>query len=264
MIDGIRVVANSDKLNCYKMIDCGMNIKNLAFNKYCLRGSIHKFKNNGEHNVDDFTFSDYKRTHLKFVSKYGLDIDTLRLTSFEFGLNVELPYPVDWFLNSVVKHNSKFPYRSSNYLEFKYGQYVLKLYDKSQIRPKDKDFGKNILRVEIKVKQKDFLTNKGLTGINDLIALDDVLVWNTLYKILVKTFDRLTIIGVDFVSNKPSLKRTVYQYQNPNTWNQVKNRNLRYKMNEKVKALMQKHPEIDYRKHVLQLFEIKYNSLISN
>lgn len=39
----------------------GLRIRPIKDNFYSVNGSLHKFKNNGLHNADDYTFSDFKK-----------------------------------------------------------------------------------------------------------------------------------------------------------------------------------------------------------
>ena len=114
MIDGIKFTLDgkeaNDLWNNPLLVLAGENIK-----KYCglifkkrrnaveVSGSLHKLKNDGKHNCDDFSFLDFCYILDRVISvMLLLNPDITVFNRFEFGVNVQLPFCPQRFLDAII------------------------------------------------------------------------------------------------------------------------------------------------------------------
>lgn len=113
-----------------------------------VNGSLHKFKNNGEHNVDDFTLSDLEDVISELQESIGIDIKNTIVQNLEIGINLNLEYNPLIFADSIIgmKYARGRPRETNIGKEVNFQQYSNKIYSKSE---QDKQFaGENIIRIE--------------------------------------------------------------------------------------------------------------------
>jgi hypothetical protein len=140
-----------------------------------VKGSLHKFYNNGEHNADQFTANDLLLTLDRLVTTYGIDPFTSKINTMEFGVNVVLAFPVAQVLQNLVSYKNKpftrDAYSNTPYYECRLQQYTVKLYDKG----KQRGLTDNLLRVEIKVAKMVYFDGTGvyLNTLADLLRVDN-------------------------------------------------------------------------------------------
>ncbi|MDA8910458.1 hypothetical protein N9I21_01560 [Crocinitomicaceae bacterium] len=143
--------------------------------KMYLSGSIHKYKNNGEHNYDDFHYSKFNETLLKLEEEFCIKPRNIKLNQIEWGVNINPNYPIDKILKSILIHKGKrfektYVGRNSNYYQSVHTNFILKMYDKSiQYRTK-----KSILRFERKQRRYAQYCNNRAIGntLQDLINIE--------------------------------------------------------------------------------------------
>ncbi|SOD96399.1 hypothetical protein [Spirosoma fluviale] len=184
-----------------------------------IKGSLHKFHNNGLHNANDFTANDLITALDQFVTTYGVNPFSSKLNNVEFGVNIRLPFPVTRVLNNLVSYKNK-PFTLDTYSSTPYYQcvtqrYVVKLYDKGH----QFNLGENLLRVEVKVLRMEYFKKTGvrLDTLTDLLTVANYSILGTL---LVDTF--IEILFDDPTINPATLtakERDVYQNgRNPKFW----------------------------------------------
>lgn len=115
-----------------------------------LKGSLHKFFNQGYHNYNDFGLVEIQETLYELADLLKIDAKKARLTNLEVGVNIELDYDPNKFLNSLIIHRSKrFNYRerwNMYYKECIHNQFYIKIYNKGI----QYSLQRNVLRIEIK------------------------------------------------------------------------------------------------------------------
>jgi len=131
----------------------GLRIRPIRDNFYSVRGSFHKYKNEGLHNADDFFMSDLKNTLNQLSDEIGLNADNTPLNGFEFGVNIKLPTNPNNVLNRLILHKSNQANNSKDYKEFDYINHSFKFYNKSGLTNIEPYHSENILRVEVKVNK---------------------------------------------------------------------------------------------------------------
>ena len=135
-----------------------------------ITGSIHKFKNGGKFNYDDFSFSMIVSTIHDIFDRFGLPMELYKLENLEIGVNICPPIETNFILDSLLFHGrSFFEYASVNtgkYLQSSKSEYFLKVYDKAT----QQEQPGRILRWEIKFKRMRLLnTTYHVSTIADLL-----------------------------------------------------------------------------------------------
>jgi len=128
--------------------------------KIFLRGSLHRYFNEGQHNYNDFYYCDLENVLNDLKTRFGLDLGKTEIENIEFGVNLVIPYSPDKVINSLVLHRGqpfhKFPIGQG--VECSHAQYYIKVYNKGlQFKQPD-----NILRIELKVFKMQFLQSQNI------------------------------------------------------------------------------------------------------
>ncbi|MRM93607.1 hypothetical protein D1Z98_01040 [Riemerella anatipestifer] len=183
-----------------------------------VRGSLHKYFNKGEHNANDFTFSDLISVIDDLKSRFGIDPETADLRNIEFGVNINTPESVQELLNSFVACGDKMliPIMNKSKLigwEVKRQQYRIKVYEKG--KPFNID---NIMRVEYAVKKMEYLKKHNIKTLADCIDINKL---QPLGGLLVSFWDNLIFCEEKYInwqqmSNKK--KAMLNEYRIPIKW----------------------------------------------
>lgn len=184
-----------------------------------VKGSLHKFYNNGLHNADQYTAHDVLLTLDRLVTEYGFNLSESRINNIEFGVNIELPFAISQvFANLICYKNQPFasdPYSQTPYYTCNQQRYTVKIYDKG----KQKGMGCNLLRFEIRVRKMQYFTGTGIR-LRTLADLLNVANYGPLGALLVNTFD--AILFDDPAINQKALtpnERAFYkECRNPRYW----------------------------------------------
>ncbi|MDH6311185.1 hypothetical protein M2451_004116 [Dysgonomonas sp. PFB1-18] len=128
----------------------GLEIK-LRANSCWINGSLHKFKNSGEHNADDFFYSDLENVLMDMCDEIGINPNYAEIKNIEIGVNLKLSYDPICFIDSIIKRETCYPELTNIGDEIKYSQYSIKIYSKSRQDKRYKD--DNILRIETRFKK---------------------------------------------------------------------------------------------------------------
>ena len=124
---------------------------NIRYNKVRLQGSLHKYRNEGRHNYDDFTSLEVAKVVKELQERFEIDIYKTFLNNVEFGVNVVLPFGVHVVLDNLISYKGKqferFVDKGISYYQCKLSKFIIKIYDKG----KQYNLSDNVLRFEIKV-----------------------------------------------------------------------------------------------------------------
>ncbi len=168
-----------------------------------VRGSIHKYFNEGKHNYNDFTLSNFKHTIKDLEKTLNINAYTTKIGRVEVGVNLDLDMDVDEFISGVILFNNMHPTMCDNGIIFKLNDYDLKLYRK-ELRGY-----RNRLRIELAIKKKrkrDAIIKEYTTYCNTLSDLEDVSVWRAFRHELETICNNLVLIdreGIDYTQLKP-------------------------------------------------------------
>ena len=195
--------------------------KNLYFTKFQnrleVKGSIHYFYNNKEHNANDFYVQNCINTIKHIESLFKLDLNKCYLINLEYGVNIKPNTPVEELIINLMYHEKR-PFNKPSNFQYKiagieaYKQ--IKAYNKSIQFP---ELCINTFRFEVKSKQAKYINSLGVFTLNDLIYSNT---YNTFKQSLLKEWDKVLLFDT---YNKCDTK-----YLNTHFWDQAiasKNRN---------------------------------------
>ncbi|MGV3561322.1 hypothetical protein [Larkinella arboricola] len=184
-----------------------------------VKGSLHKFFNGGLHNADQYTAKDLLLTLDQFANEYGFNLLESVINNIEFGVNVELPFPVAKVLENLICYKNQ-PFAVDSHSPIPYyvcdrQRYAVKMYDKG----KQKGLTSNVLRFEIRVRKMRYFDGTGVR-LHTLADLMNVANYEPLGVLLVDTFSNILFDdpAID-IKNLNTDQRTIYQQgRNPRYW----------------------------------------------
>ena len=234
--------------------------KNLLFEIYrngfiCVKGSLHVYFNNGEHNYNDFTIDNFIWVLNDLQQRFGIIPAKTSIRHLEFGLNIdELIHPSPRIIQNLMFQGGKgkepliFKYeKQKTKSEFKTterDEYTLKVYDKSL------HYGlkSNILRFECKAHVGSSLKSIGIHYLSDLLNPD---IRVKLGQRLISLWDEVVLndwtIRTDELSSKDQIK--LKDWKNANYWidlhkeTRAKNRNKFSKELAEYRKIVQDHSD---------------------
>ena len=230
-------------------------------NKVYLSGSIHKYKNNGEHNYDDLHHSKFNENLCNLDKEFGIKPRNIKLNQIEWGINITPHIPIDRILKSSLIHKGKRFEKvnvgyNSNYYQSEHANYILKMYDKSMQYRTDKP----ILRFERKQRRyAQYCKRKSIGN-----TLQDLI--NSQFKGFREAFfsDLKHIIFFD-----PDLNESTH-YRDPQYWEQLREETSRanvLKHRSKLKELNRKRGGNHFEKIeklILQKFDALNDQELTN
>jgi hypothetical protein len=234
----------------------------IKHNKVRLQGSLHKYRNAGRHNYDDFTAQDVEKVVQELSERFEIDTATTEINNVEFGVNVVLPFPVKLVLDNLICYKGE-PFQKvvedgMSYYQCKRTKFIIKIYDKG----KQYKLPENVLRFEIKVIVMEYLKTKGvpIRYLSDLLNMD---IYEPLGNILTDVFEGI-LFGDDTLNENDlnSKERELYlRGSNPKAWQPKKGETERKRLQRLVnsfKCLLERHRKgIDFRRVVSELVRTK-------
>lgn len=188
-----------------------------------LSGSLHMYKNNGEHNHDDFIYADLVDVVQELNKEFGIDPWRVSINNIEIGVNIQLPYSADRFIDSLVTHSylqfiPQIEY-NKHYSQVKYDQYHIKIYNKG----KQYKLKKNLLRFEIKIVRMAKLKAYGISELIDILDYDKLY---SLKDLLLDVFKDIIFFDstIDTEQTEDSSKELLRNGSNPNYWKVYKDK----------------------------------------
>lgn len=269
MIDNV----NSWNANIDLVFDKPTKIKGLHLSRnnkggFSVRGSVHKYFNQGKHNADDYTMSDFSETLKMLYNEIGLNPEITPVNGFEFGVNIKLPLNPNTALNRLILHKINAGVMNGKCRVFDYQNYSVKIYNKSQLTDIEPYKSGDILRVEVSIdKMKHLRTKKGkgiyIQVLSDLLSVD---IWERLEKILIETVEECLIM--DFTENEicelsDKLQLKYYQYSNPKFWIELHSKSrMNYNREQKrCNKFLNQYSASTLKKDIIRLIETKCNEL---
>lgn len=191
-----------------------------------IKGSIHKYWNDGKHNYNDFDIASIRSTIKDLQNQFNINPDSARLSNLEVGLNVVLPFAPGMLLKGLIAYNN---YPLSNMkIKGKWSgkevclqQYRIKIYNKGLQYARDE----NILRFEKNYK-KIINLQKGHVYLCDLMRIEFA---NHCICQLLESFDNLIITEKIPINQLTKPQRQIYERcNNPLNWESM-TRKQRYR-----------------------------------
>jgi hypothetical protein len=244
--------ANNKGFN-YKIV----KYKNLTIKVYdtgtvLIAGSLHYNYNDGLHNYNQYTLGDVRRTLIKLNDELGINSQTARIQSLEFGVN--LPTDPTPFIKNLVTHKTntfnRFDIINSNgkkTLE-KGKQFYLKIYDKGlQNRKYINDL---ILRFEYICRKMELISEHPVY-LSDLLKPEIIercgcLLEKAYQDLIIK--EPVNLKGLKIDDRELYLKGT-----NPNYWNTL-TKQQRCKKKKEFNQLLDLHSTDRIKEKTYQIF----------
>ncbi len=229
---------------------------------FFIRGSIHKFFNNGITNADQFTFSNLKISVNKISDLFQIEPEMFNIHSIEFGVNLHLEVPPEKIIKNIVSYKFK-PFSLLNVERHKVGlickldDHALKIYDKAKqenIKPSPQSERVNILRVEARISKMRALSEYDINCLSDLT--DQSKVYPLIYKL------NAMLDNVIWTDRNINLKKLTAREQkqylffsNPNNW-RFASKHQRHKAKKTWGRFMGKHASLpDIKSMVLEAWK---------
>ena len=234
----------------------------LKHGKVRLQGSVHKYRNNGRHNYDDFRAVDVAEVVRELSERFEIDTARTLLNNVEFGVNVVLPFGVDVVLGNLIAYKGK-PFikvveDGMSYYQCKKTHFIIKIYDKG----KQYNLPNNVLRFEIKVMRMQNLETKGIR-LRYLSDLRNMAIYEPLGNILTEVFEG--ILFGDNTLNEKELNtkelETFLRGSNPKTWTPQKGETERkrlYRLEMSFTDILERYRTgVNFRSIVSELIRLK-------
>jgi hypothetical protein len=233
------------------------------------KGSLHKYSNDGYHNANDFSITDFNKHVQELAPVFDISPKGSVIRQFEYGVNILLPatMTVNKFLRSVISTPTK-RFATVNTEKLKVGkmvsfsQFDIKLYDKGSQSGTIKN---RLLRVELKIKDTRFLEQYGLKEPRRPITLHQLT--NTAFaaglgEVLLKVFNDIIFIerGLNTAHLSPKEREQLTKYQNPLYWEEC-NRRKRYKDKIRYQHLVDKCDPSDLIPEIKKLLADKVEKM---
>lgn len=238
-----------------------------------IKGSIHKFFNNGVHNYDDFIYENLTASIDKLGELFFFNPDNIIISYLEDGVNINPPIETLKILNGLLSHQNKrfksISMDDAEYYQAEHCNYYLKAYDKAKhYRAKGYLIDGDILRVELKYKKmndlitllqkrgilkRDYMVLSDLKNIDVLVALGELLVkkWNE-------------ILFYDCTISKKKLSKSKIRkldaLQNINRWEEL-TKQQKFKERTLLKELVKNHSQ-QVQLQISNLIQEKIQSLL--
>jgi hypothetical protein len=256
-------VQNADGLIKYGLAEYfGLKFK-IKHQKVRLQGSLHKYRNAGRHNYDDFTAQDVGKVVQELSERCEIDTAQTELNNVEFGVNVVLPFGVSLVLDNLIVYKGK-PFQEveedgMSYYQCKKAHFIIKIYDKGlQYKLPD-----NVLRFEVKVLKMQYLKSKGvkLRYFSDLLNRG---IYEPLGNILTETFESILFADNRLNERKLNSKesKTYLRGNNPKTWEVSKSNDSEWKKLQRLEIrylnILDKYREgVNFKLVVAELIRAK-------
>jgi len=253
----------------------------LKNNNVRLKGSLHKYHNNGLHNYNDFYFTELKNVIFDLCYKFNITPEITEFNNLEFGVNILIPVKVEEFLKSVINYKGtafhKFNIRGAKGIECEKDHFIIKIYDKGLQYNRQG----NLLRFEIKVISMQYFKDNGvkIKTIADLLNITELF---KLKDILRGVFDRILVYDNSIKETKLNAKErlNLSNGRNSTYWENLipnsndfenGNDNPEYKRQRKkyyreldnFKKLLIKYSTATTQKDISILIEKKYTELLN-
>ncbi|MDD2284526.1 MAG: hypothetical protein PHQ11_03900 [Paludibacter sp.] len=264
MIDGVKSWNVKMDIEENKLQYNGLYITQNNKGGYNVRGSLHVFFNNGLHNANDYTFTDFADTLNQLYVELGINPRITPLNGFEFGINIKPIVPAKEIINKIILHKSNPGTYKPGYKEFDYKNYTIKIYDKSALTKHEPYHIENILRIEVKVNKMIYIKKHGVYC-HLLTDLLNIKTWEQLETILSKTINDLLFIDIseDEINQLNDKEKIMYyKFINPNYWNELHVNRKKYSRERKrCDRFINKHCNSTLKNEILNLLRMKCSEL---
>lgn len=178
-----------------------------------VKGSIHKYYNEGKHNYNDFTFEMLTNALNKFSNEFKIKLDQCTLVNIEFGLNFTPKTKTKSILDNLIIYNNQ-PFDSrfqGSLMEVILSEYKLKLYAKGKQYRLEED----IMRFEIHFRKSRKFHPLNIFNLEDFKKRHWII---PVQEILLKEWDKILLYDNEILT--PNTERN-HNWQIPHKWQQL-------------------------------------------
>jgi len=254
------LMINQNKSTTYK----GLIFTITPFGTIKIKGSLHKYFNNGEHNYNDFTYSDLINVIIDFCEKFLINPLTTKLNNLEFGVNIRIPYNPNFIIDNLIHyqgiHFNRITRAGQNFAECVLQRYYLKIYNKG-LQYNQENY---ILRIEIKTRKSEHLKQFNVKYLSDVLIYDNLFLMGNC---LVNTFNHIVYwnhgINPDIFPEKQ--RDLLIKGQSIFYWKDLKQnqRSTYYNKLKLFKELVNQHGQHPFYE-ILDLISEKWKQLLNN
>lgn len=238
-----------------------------------VRGSIHKYFNDGIHNHDDFSTAELGTALSKFAKDTGIDPSKEELNTIEFGTNLGLPFSPKKVLESLISFRGYDFQRIKDKNGWYYQvmpdseEFVLKLYEKEN----KISINANLLRIELKVRSMRYLKNKDI----NMIHLSDLLnsdYWPKCGNLLKSLFDEIIFDNPSLQPETLTMQQSTlllsgrapsyWKHHQKETYSSIREYNKARQKRRREEAAFKSLTETDWQLEIKELLCLKIAELI--
>lgn len=232
-----------------------------------IEGSLHKYWNNGSHNFNDFAYEDLLLTIEDLSNNFTPFILTGIIQNIECGLNINLPFLCQEYLQQVItlkgkNPTEKHPIVRNDLKGFRKGYHFQKSFYGLKIYDKGKQYNRleSIVRHEFKTFKTQIIEKIGL---NTLYDLTDATKLADLSLKLLETYKNTIVAEIVDVKKLSRQNERIYtECCNPSNWTNW-NRDKRCKRLKQFNQILQLYGESDIKAIVLDLLTLKRLELLA-
>ena len=255
---------NTGEVKRQKSVFQGLTIFIYPKGKILIEGSLHKFRNKGVHNFDDFTFLEVCRIINKICKMFGFEASKATLHGLEFGVNIRVNQNPTNVLRMIICYGKDVIQKmnisaKAEGLQSVQTNYVVKIYNKSlQYKPEKLD---DILRVEQKILRMRQLRHLEIYTLRDLTDYCKI---ERLGGILFTMFNELVIYEPLDVSALSKTELKLYEKaENPRFWEQL-SRRMRTHHRQRFEQMIDRHSKQRVKENIINLINSKWTELLKD
>lgn len=225
-----------------------------------LSGSLHKYRNNGTHNYDRFSFTGCVKVIEELFTLFDVNPKDAILHSLEFGVNIKLPYPTQKLIQSVVVHRNT-PYEAiaknrRNGVVCVRDGYEVKIYDKGFVCGLDS----SVVRLEYHVSKMRELEEYGIKTLADLTDKTKI---SPLLDLLMGALEDTVFIppDADLSSLTKKQKINFHAMGKPYVWQQF-GKQQRYKAKLSLAKILEKCNAFDHQSDLKNRLVSEWKTLL--
>lgn len=185
--------------------------------KAIVKGSLHKFYNEGKHNHNEFNRNMLRQSIINLELIFGCEILETKIEHIEFGVNVRPPISTRKLMQKIIMYSRESfkdgTFADSDFKEVDLQQFYIKAYDKGRQYKQHEP----IFRFEYKAKKMQPLNDIGLYCLGDLLK-DET--YAKLGRILNGKWNRMLIIDDSIRADEltPKQANDLRDWLNPMYW----------------------------------------------
>ncbi|MDI9309416.1 MAG: hypothetical protein QM535_04305 [Limnohabitans sp.] len=217
------------------------------------KGSIHKLWNEingikapnyrGERNYkgyngNQYYFSDFEKTIQHLEELFNCKSNKMIIENIEFGLNLEIDFEPNWFIDGLLfHHNKRFDTRyNGTYKESKHLRFIYKIYNKSL----QYGISRPVIRVELKIKKMIEIKNLKIKSLADI----NQNTFNLALKLIINRLNE--IVYYDYTISKDLPKKyskDIAKLKDVNYWLNDLKSNRRDRPKKKLNEIIENHSD---------------------